>query len=201
MRIAQGPSLLTRFTDTMKALSTHILTALIALLGLGTLTATVTAPPLTPIQQLFILKEMKPDVERVGIIWQEDSPQHDELMPQVQRASSASDVQVFVAYVNGIRDVAPSYRTLKRQHDIDVIWILEDDDTVSSDVAREYLIKTATQNGVPILAPSPAWVNAGAPVSLQKLGDDIQIVVNKAAAAATALNVPDKYETQYLTSR
>lgn len=185
----------------MKALFTRTLTVFGVLFGLGLLTAAVTAPPLTPIQQMFILKEMKPDVERVGIIWREDSPQHDDLMPQVQRASSASDVQVFVAYVDNIRDVAPSYRTLRRKHDIDVLWILEDDDTVGSDVAREYLIKTATQNGIPLLAPSSNWVNEGAPVSLQNADGDIQIVVNKAAAAATALDVPDKYETQYLTSR
>ena len=185
----------------MKPHSPHSLIALIVALCLSAPTATAGAPPLTPIQQLYILKEMKPDIKRVGIIWKKDSPQHDALMPKVQRAAAATEVKVFMAYVQNIRDVAPSYRSLQSKHNIDVLWILEDDDTVSSNVARSFLIKTATQNGVPILAPSTSWVNAGAPVSLQKAGDSIQLVVNRAAAAATALSVPDQYDAQYLTSR
>lgn len=185
----------------MKAHSTRILAAFVAVFCLGATALTTIAPPLTPIQQMFILKEMKPDVERVGIIWKEDSPQHEELMPKVQRAAASSEVQAFVAYVESIKDVAPSYRSLKRQHDIDVLWILEDDQALNNDVARDFLVKTATQDGIPLLAPNEAWVDAGAPVSLQQGADDIQILANEAAAAATGLTVPDKYDTQYLTSR
>lgn len=185
----------------MKALSTRSLIALVAVLGLCVTTAATAAPPLTPIQQLYILKEVKPDAERVGIIWKENSPHHDALMPKVQRASAASGIQVFVAYVQSIRDVAPSYRTLRQEHDVDVLWIIEDGDVVGANVARNYLIKTATQDGVPILAPTAAWVDSGAPISLQSVDGDIQVVVNRAAAAATALTVPEKYNTQYLTSR
>jgi len=184
----------------MRSFFSRSLTVLIAALCLGVTTASAPAP-LTPIQQMYILKEMKPDMKRVGLIWKKSSPRHDELMPQVQRAAAASGVKIFMAYVKNIQDVAPSYRTLKQKHDIDVLWILEDDAPVNSNVARSFLIKTATENGVPILAPSKAWVDAGAPVTLQRTGEDIQIMVNKAAAAATALNIPDKYNTQYLTSR
>lgn len=185
----------------MKTYSIRALTAFAVALCLGGTAFMATAPPLTPIQQMFILKEMKPDVERVGIIWKENSPQHEELMPRVQRAAAASEVQAFVAYVNDMEDVAPSYRTLRREHDIDVLWILEDDRALNNSVARDFLVRTATRDGVPILAPSEAWVDAGAPVTLQQVADNIQVVMNAAAAAATGLTVPDKYDTQYLTSR
>lgn len=184
----------------MRPLFSRSLIAWIVALCFGITTASA-APPLTPIQQMYVLKEMKPDMERVGVIWRKDAPNHDKLMPQIQRAAAASGVKIFMAYANSIQDVAPSYRALKQKHNIDVLWIIEDETPMNSSVARNFLIKTATENGVPILAPSKAWVDAGAPVSLQKAGDDIQIIVNKAAAAATALTVPEDYNTQYLTSR
>lgn len=179
------------------------LPALIAFLILcnGVSLASTAPDPLSPIQQLYILKEIRPDVERVGIIWTKNSPQHDALMPRVQRAASASGVKVFVAYVQGMRDVAPSYRTLRNEHNIDVLWVLEDDDTVGGNAGRSYLIRQATQQGIPLLAPTSDWVDAGAPISLQKMGGGIKVLLNEAAAAATALTVPDKYETQYLTTR
>lgn len=182
-----------------KSLSSALFAALILCSSLSV--AHASSDPLSPIQQLYILKEIRPDIERVGIIWATDSPQHDALMPSVKRAASASGVKVYVAYVDGMRDVASSYRTLRREHNIDVLWVLEDDDTVGSNVGRNYLIRQATQQGVPLVAPTADWVDAGAPISFQRLDGGIRVLLNEAAAAATALTVPDKYETQYLTSR
>ena len=94
------------------------------------------------------------------------------------------------------------FRDLVRTNDIDVLWIVGDDKVVDSDIARKFLIKSATEHGIAVFAPSEKWVNAGAAVALAKDGDSIRLLVNKAAAQATALSIPEKYleRTQYLAS-
>lgn len=185
----------------MASLRYSSLLAIVIALAALTAPPAASADPLNPLQQMYILKEIKPDMERVGILWSETAPNHDALMRKVQQAAAASGVKVFVAYVDDMRDVAPSYRTLRRDHDIDVLWILDDDGAVGSSVGRNYLIKNATQHGVPLLAPTADWVNDGAPISLQRIDGAITVMLNEAAAAATALTVPDKYATQSLTAR
>ena len=178
---------------------TRIFLLLVAASILGATTSSAKSP-LTPIQQMFLLKKMKPDVEKVGIIWAKDAPGHDELMPQIKRAATSSGVKLFVSYVTSMKDVANHFRQLEREHGINALWIVDDSGVLSNDVARSFLIKNTTKSGIPMLAPSQDWVTAGASVSLQKTDGEIQIVLNKAAAAATALAVPADYEnqTQYL---
>ena len=155
--------------------------------------------PLTPIQQMFLLKKMKPDVGTVGIIWAE-SANHEEMMPLVKRAVSSTGMKLVVSYAGSMQDVASQFREMKSDHGIQALWIIDDSGVLDNDVARRFLIQNATESGIPILAPSPDWVTAGASASLQKRDGEVQIVLNKAAAAATALAVPADYEgrTQYL---
>lgn len=154
--------------------------------------------PLSPMQQMFILKEIKPDVERVGIIWHDGAENHDEMMPRIKRAAASAEVKLFVSYVQSQKDVAGHFRELTRKHDIHVLWIVDDSGVLQSEIARDYLVEKTTENAIPILAPSQEWVQAGASVTLQKENDDIRIVLNEAAALATAIQVPDEYQDQAL---
>lgn len=174
--------------------------------GLLLLTAAFPAPTafpsgVTPIQQMFVMKELKPDIERVGIIW-DKNVNRDDVMPQIQRAAASAGVKVFVAAVSDIKEIAPMFRDLVRTNNVNALWIVDEDRVVSSDIGRKYLIKTATEFGLPIFAPTPKWVNEGAAVALKKESDGIQLVVNKAAAQAASLKIPEKYldRTQYLAS-
>lgn len=162
---------------------------------------TSVAPDVTPLQQVFIMKELKPGVERVGVIWDKNE-NHDDLMPQIQRAGAAAGVKIVIGAVSDFKEIAPMFRDLVRTNDIDVLWIVGDDKVVDSDIARKFLIKSATEHGIAVFAPSEKWVNAGAAVALAKDGDSIRLLVNKAAAQATALSIPEKYleRTQYLAS-
>lgn len=163
-------------------------------------TAFSNAPSVTPIQQLFVMKEIKPDVERVGVIWADDDGVQAELMPQLQKAGAGAGVTVFTADVNGLSDVAAAYRGLVRDNNIQVLWILTNDNVVASKNARKFLIKSTLEAGIPLLAPSDDWVDEGAPVSFKRGAEGVELVVNKAAAEALSLSFPEKYlaRTQFL---
>lgn len=161
------------------------------------LTAATPAPTgssdVTPLQQLFVFKELKPDVKRVGIIWNEASANRDVLMPKVQQASASTGIEVFVANVKDMKEIAPQYRTLVRNHNIQALWVVENDGVVDTAIGKKFLLKETTQKGIPIFAPSEDWVNEGAAVSLKRSEGQIQLVVNQAAANAFALSIPEKY--------
>ncbi|GIV61236.1 MAG: ABC transporter substrate-binding protein [Rhodothermaceae bacterium] len=154
----------------------------------------------TPIQQLFVIKELKPGLERIGLIWDKNVTDTGALMPQVQRASASTGIKVFLAEVADLKDVAPQFRTLAREHQVQAIWILESTGVMDNGVTRSFIIKNATSAGLPVFAPSEAWVNEGASVAVIKDDGGISLLVNKAAAEAMSLTIPEKYleRTQYL---
>lgn len=158
------------------------------------------APDVTPIQQLFVIKELKPDLERIGILWNESAVDTGTLLPQIQRAGASTGIQVIIANVAEMKDIAPTYRMLVRDNDVQALWIISDDGTVDSDIGRSYLIKNATQQGIPIFAPTELWVNEGASVAFKKVENVVALVVNQAAANALSLTIPEKYleRTQFL---
>lgn len=179
------------------------ITASIVALLMVPLMAPVGAQP-SPMQQMFVLGEVHPDMERVGIIWTEDAPEHDDVMDGISRASANSDVEIYVFYAESVSDVAPGYRELRSEHGAEAIWVVDEQSAASEETAREYLIENTVRDGVPLLAPSEQWVSAGATMSIQASADgDINLVVNEQAAGATGLTVPDDYQEdmQSITSR
>lgn len=152
------------------------------------------AGDVTPLQQLFVLKEIRPDIERVGIIWNKSSADRSGLMSQVERAAASTGVRVFVAYANDISDIAGAYRDLVRQNNVQAVWIVDgSDNVVGSRMGRDFLIKNTASQGLPLVAPSEDWVEAGAHLSFYRDGSNIRLKVNRRAADAARLVIPDNF--------
>lgn len=151
-------------------------------------------PTLAPLQQMFLFKELRPQTERVGVFVEKGADE--QLMKQIRQAAAATQVKVYVAEVVGLSDIAPGFRSLVREHRVDAVWVVTDDGTMASDAARTYLIEQAAKAGVPVLAPTKAWVDAGASVCLVQEGSELRIVLNQAAATLADIDVPSKYSAQ-----
>ncbi len=154
----------------------------------------------TIIQQMFVIKELKPAVERVGIMLDPNVSSVEKLMPQIQRAGASTGVKVFLTEVKDLKDVAPRYRKLIRDHEIQALLIVNGEGVMGNPIARSFLIKNATTASIPVFAPDADWINEGASVSITKVNGSISLLVNRAAASATALQIPEKYleRTEYL---
>jgi putative ABC transport system substrate-binding protein len=148
------------------------------------------------IAQLFHLKKMKPDVKRVGLICRKGIPGHRETLRDAKQAAASIDAKLFVGYVETKSAVPKAFRTLNRKHDVQALWVVESTGVVNASVPRKYLIEKAVEEGIPLLAPTRDWVDAGAPVTLEKNSEKTEIVVNKPAASATGLQVPAKYKSR-----
>lgn len=148
------------------------------------------------IQQLFLLKELKPDVKRVGIIWKEGIPKQDSKLETAKRAAASIKGKLFVGYAEKASDVAEQFRLLTRDHEVQALWIIENDGVVDGSTSKQYLIENSVKNGIPLLAPTSDWVDAGAPLSIAKSDGELELMINEPAAAATGLEVPSEYESQ-----
>ena len=150
------------------------------------------SPSVAPMQQMYIMKEVKPDLQRVGIIWNTNT--NDEAtLNKIRRAGTSLKVKLFLAEVTDLSDIAPQFRQLTRTHKVEAVWVLENDGLVDSSTGKNFLITNAMKAGLPLFAPSEDWVNQGAFISMKKQDGGLSFFVNKSAADALSLSVPDKY--------
>ena len=159
-------------------------------------TASTSSVDFHPMQQMFLLKKVKPDVQRVGVIWKKGVADQEAKLEAIRRAVATIQGQLFVAYVESKSDVGGQFRQLARKHDVQVLWVVENDGIVDAGAPRQYLIENAAKHGIPLLAPTEDWVSAGAPMAVRKEGDTFRILLNEPAADATSIKVPAKYESQ-----
>ena len=148
------------------------------------------------IRQLFVLDKMKPEVERVGLIWKKGVSGQEKTLRIAKRATASIDGKLFVAYVEGKSEVPEQFRTMTRKHDVQALWIVENDGIVSASTPQKYLIENAVKEGIPLLAPTKDWVDAGAPVAIGKTNGEVEIMLNEPAADATGLQVPNEYKSR-----
>jgi len=147
------------------------------------------------VQQMFFLNKMRPDVERIGLIWKRSAANQEKTIERANRAVASIEGKLYVGYVEDKSGVAEQFRTLTREHDVQAIWVIENDGVVDASAPRKYLIKNTIKEGIPLVAPSRDWVDAGAPVAIAKNDGSIQILLNEQAAKATALGVPEEYRS------
>jgi putative ABC transport system substrate-binding protein len=121
---------------------------------------------------------------------------------QLQRIAPGMQVQLFLAEVSDLSEVAPQFRALTRDHNVQAIWIIQNDDLLNSSNGRSFLIKSTIKAGVPLFAPNEGWVTEGAFIAMKKDADGVALVVNKAAADALSLAVPEQYmdRTQFMAA-
>lgn len=178
----------------------------LALAGLLVFLTAAFPPPVsngvTPTQALFILKELKPGIQRVGVLWSSALTTRQELMTAIQRAQTSTGIKITVAEVGAVSDVANQFRELVRTHHVQALWIVENDNVMGSAAARSFVIRNATLSNLLLLAPNEAWVNEGAGLTLKKEGTTIRLVVNKAVTDALSISIPASYQdrTAYLAA-
>jgi len=179
-------------------------TACLLALVVGLTAASSPAPSYgtaSPAQQLFMMKEVKPDLARIGIIW--DGRADDAVLQQALRAAQGYGVQVFRASVERNQDVGSAFRELHRTHRVQALWVITDTGLIAAEPTRSFLVREATRAGLPILAPSAGWVRDGAPLAVVAQGEGVRLVVNRTVAHALSLQVPAKYgsTTEFLATR
>ncbi len=75
-------------------------------------------------QQLYMMKELVPNLTTVGLIWNEGVIDKAALLPKIERASASLGVKVVIANVNSLKDISPEFKNLTANHHIQILWAL-----------------------------------------------------------------------------
>jgi ABC-type uncharacterized transport system substrate-binding protein len=156
----------------------------------------------TPLQSIYIIKQLIPQTQTVGVMWNRSRVNTSELMPKIERASAVTGVKVVIEDAEELSDVSQKFRELNDKYHVQAIWINEDDNPMATNVGRDFLIKNSIVNGIALFAPNADWVSAGACASLLSDGSTVKLYVNKKTITALGIKIPDKYlqDTQFIAT-
>ena len=156
----------------------------------------------TPLQAVFMIKQLIPQVQTLGLIWNQSRTNTNEILPKIERASASTGVKVVVEDAEQMSDVFQKFRDLKDNYHVQAIWVIENVEPMSSDAGIKYLIQNSLVNGIALFAPNADWVSAGACAALLSDGSNVKLYVNKKTITALGIKVPDKYlqDTQFVAT-
>jgi len=146
---------------------------------------------ISPLQQFYIMKEMVPHLKTVGIFWNKQTTQTEELLPQINRACAAVQVKAVIAEINELKAISENFRNMVNSYHIDAVWVIGNDEILNSDIAVDYLIKNSVLNKIPLFAPNTDWVNSGACVTLLNQDNRVKLFVNKKTADAIGVQLSE----------
>lgn len=149
-----------------------------------------------------MIKQLMPQVQTIGIMWNQTHANTGDLTPKIERASASLGVKVVVEDVEELRDVSEKFRELNEKYHAQALWIIEADDPLDNGIGKDFLVKNSIVNGIALFAPNTDWVSDGACASLASDGGNVKLYVNKKTIAALGIKVPDRLlgDTQFVGS-
>jgi len=151
-------------------------------------------PKPSAMQHFFIIKQLLPKAEKVGILIPRGMKNKDHLLKTINRAAAATGQKAYVAEVESLTDIAAQFQTLVEEYRIKAIWIPEAQEGLVDPVARDYLIQKSVLYGVALLAPEIQWVKRGACFMLLKGTSGVQLFANPKTLQALGMSIPDSFQ-------
>lgn len=116
-----------------------------------------------PVAELFqIAKELNPALQRVGVLWNPAEQCSTACMKKARASCAELGIELIEATANNASEVNESLRALLSKQ-VEAIWI--GGDTVATAAAR-FIIKKASETGIPVLTNDPTDAAEGALIGL-----------------------------------
>ncbi len=147
---------------------------------------------LTPMQQLMVMKEIKPATKVVGVLCNVE--QNEAFIKRANRAASSLGLQIIFADVRQVKDISTQFRLLSSSHDMDFLWIINVDEIIMSPIGKEYLFKNSVLSRIPVSVPTRELVAEGGTFYAELEEGKIKLTVNQKIAQALQLTVPEQYK-------
>lgn len=150
--------------------------------------------------QLRALKEIIPDVRKVGVIY--NPKRTSRLVESARNIASAIGIELLPARVDSREDAPRTFRIFAAQG-IDAFWLIPDPTVVTPQFFKLIRDYTLT-NAIPLLAFSPDFVKAGALLSLSPtyttIGDQTCRIALKILDGVSPSEIPISYPKAYILS-
>ncbi len=106
-------------------------------------------------KQLQLLREAVPGMTRVAVLWNPDNPDHGAVLPSVERAAQALELQLHPLSLRSHQDVEAAFAAVRRER-VNGLLVLDDPLFVSAQLSL-----FALQSQVPMIAERRAYAAGG----------------------------------------
>ena len=151
---------------------------------------------LTQLQQMYMMKELLPEMQTAGIIVNGSSVDMAELQQKLERVSATLKIKIVISDARSLKDVSAEFKKITGNHSIDMLWVYQADDVLGNNIAKDFLIKNSVIQKIPMLVPDETWVKAGAFIALCKKEGKTSLSVNPQTAKALGIYIPEKHLPQ-----
>ena len=149
---------------------------------------------LTPAQQLYVVKQVYPQTQKVGILC--NLKKHANVPDRLARISAQLGIKVFIKNTTSLIEIARNFKHLVKHKEVDVIWVLPDEALIVPS-SRKYLIKNAIMTKVFLVAPDAEMVQKGATFYAEKANEQIRLHVNRKTLEILAIQLPEELHQTY----
>ncbi|RMD96428.1 MAG: hypothetical protein D6814_11400 [Calditrichaeota bacterium] len=154
----------------------------------------VTVAKLSTMQQIFLIKELKSGIKKIGILC--NVSQHPGLKQKLARIGAQLGISMIIENTPDLLSVSKNFKHLVNQMKVEAIWVFPDG-ALNQEVAKKYLVKEAILSKVMLVTSDPEWVKKGATICAQKGNDQIRIFLNKKAVTLLGLEISDGFSKNF----
>lgn len=166
-----------------RSISTALLFACVALLS-----SQVHAGELTAMQQVYIVKQLKPDIKSIGVLC--NLEKHPELTNKLSRIAAQMSVKIYLFDTKEILSVSKNFKRMRRKK-VDAIWVFPDE-VLTQKIVADYLIRESVLAKIILMANDPAWVKKGATLCARSEEGEIRLYINEKAIGIMSLNLEEE---------
>ncbi len=139
------------------------------------------------LQQIFILKQLKPDLKKIGVLCQVKD--HKDVETKLGRLQKQAQVKFVLYDIKKLPDVAKHAKNATTSKKVDALWIFADDILLDSKT-QSYLVKHSIQSKTFLLSVQPELVKKGGTACIRKGQSKPVIFLNQKAINLMVLAIP-----------
>ncbi len=140
---------------------------------------------LSPLQQVYLLKQIKPDIKRIGILCNLEN--RAALPKTLSRISAQFKIKIILYDTRKKQNLAKNFKALVKKEKADAIWVFPDE-VLNYKSATQYLIKQAVTSKIILVTHDPEQVKKGATLAARIENGDMKVYINQKAADMLGLH-------------
>lgn len=141
----------------------------------------------THLQQIYLLKQIKPDVSKIAVFCQLHN--HNDLQKNLQRLQKQFQVEFFLYDVQSLPDVAKFMKDATTEKNAQAFWIFADE-LMKNKRTIDYVVKQSVNSKIFLLSADPEVVEKGGTACVRIADGKTILYLNQKSMEMMAVEIP-----------
>lgn len=139
------------------------------------------------LQQIFILKQLAPEIKKIGVLCQIKN--YKDLETKLGRLQKQAQLEFVLYNIKNMPDVAKHAKNATISKNVDALWVFADE-ILLDPKTQSYLVKYSLQSKIVLLSAEPEIIKKGGTVCIRKGTSKPVIFLNQKAVDLLTLSIP-----------